>query len=151
MVRKEGREKDHLSLIFFGSQAKNSTKLFILTFYTLDHFQLCKLVLWIPRASFKNALEIHVVSHFFQHLVSNILIRLEAIRTKLIYPSIFDVQAFPKCWRKLTNMKSVCQRAISSLSYKVWRNTWHLTGFSCPYWIYGFKDQTVRKGDCHWL
>lgn len=151
MVRKEGREKDCLSLIFFGSQAKNSTELFILTFYTLDHLQLCKVVLWILRAPFKNAVEIHVVSHFSHHLVSNMLIRVEAIRTKLIYPSIFVVQALPKCWRKLTNTKSAYQRAISSLSYKVWRNTWPLTSFSYPYWIYGFKDQTVRKGDCHWL
>lgn len=111
-----GRKKDCLSFISFRSQTKNSTKLFILKLYTLDVLQLCKPVLWIPRASFKNAWESCVVLHFSHHLVSNMLIRMETIRAKLIYPSVFVVHASPNCWRKMTNIKSACQRAISSLS-----------------------------------
>lgn len=93
------REEKGKSLI--GSQIKSITKLFILICYTLYHLQICKLVLWIPRASLKNAIEIHAVSHFFQHLVFNMLIRGETIRTKLIYPSILAVPSFPQMLKEI--------------------------------------------------
>lgn len=100
MGREEGREKDCTSFISFSSETKNSTEVFILKLHTLDVLQLCKLILWIPRASFKNAWESCVVLHFSHHLVSNMLIRMETIRAKLIYPSVFVVHASPNCWKK---------------------------------------------------
>lgn len=38
---------------------------------------------------------------FFQHLVSNVLIRGEAIRTELISPSIFAVPSFPQVLKEI--------------------------------------------------
>lgn len=105
-VKKKGRrrEEEGKSLIFFGSQSKSITKLLVLTFYPLYHLLMCKLVLWISRASIKNAVEIHVVLNFFQHLASNMLIRGEAIRRKSIYPSIFAVPSFPQMLKEINKV-----------------------------------------------
>lgn len=114
-VKKGRGRKD---LIFFGSQAKSITKQLILTFYALYHLLICKLVLPVPRASLKNAVEIHAVSNFFHHLVSNMLIRGEAIRTKLIYPSIFAVPSFPQMLKeiaKVSMLKSYFQPVIQGV------------------------------------
>lgn len=148
-MKKEGREGKRL--IFFGNQAKSITKLFILTFYALYHLLICKLVLWIPKESFKNAVEIHAVLHFFQHLVSNMLIRGEAIRTKLITHLYLLFRAFPKCWRKLT--KSACQRAVSSCHTRCEEihGIWLVSPVPTQFMTLSIKlSERVTVSDCKW-